>query len=130
MLILLGLTVLTIVGFVLMSNYDTDILGAIIVTIFGLALLVSLLLIGFNQTIGGSQVEEYNAFVKTLELARSNGEIEIERATVTNGVIEWNQRIARAKYWNDGLFDIFIHDGVADLEYIEWTGVTKCTQAT
>ena len=119
MLILLGLTVLTIVGIVLMSNYNTEFLGVIIVTIFGLALLVSLTIIGVNQAIGVSKVEEYNAFVKTLELARNNEEIELERAAVTSKVVEWNQYIASAKYWNDGLLDIFVHDGVAGLDYIE-----------
>jgi hypothetical protein len=58
----------------------------------------------------------YQSTKATIQEMRKSNASEIERAAVANKVIEINNNIATAKYWNKTIFDCYIYDGFANLK--------------
>jgi|SRR5699024_96079 len=96
-----------------------DFLGDIIVISIGTMLLVSVVLVPLSQMQGNAKVAEYEAFTETLEVSREGSLSETERANITSKISEWNETIANAKYYNDGLFSVFVSNKLAELDYIK-----------
>lgn len=61
---------------------------------------------------------EYEMVKETIEVTREAEGTILERAALTHKIIEINQALAVKKYWNDGLWDWYIPDDVANLEPI------------
>jgi len=108
---------LIIVGIVI-DNWS-EMLGAIIVISFGVLLLVSVVSVPLAQMQGNSKVAEYKAFTETLDNSRHKDLSEIERANITSKIGEWNEKIAEARYYNDGIFSPFVSNKLAELDYIK-----------
>ena len=120
MITLIILTVLTGVGIYLINKvWEYDIFGGFMAVIFGVWLVIhaiSLLTVSYEYELF---VAKRNAFEKTLNDSRKNGN-EYETAAIVKQVAEWNVRLAEYKYDNTTLyFDQFIDDRVEDLEPIE-----------
>jgi len=78
---------------------------AVVVTILSVQLTVRGDIVGFKET------------KATVERARETGSW-IERAALQQEVIRANTWLARVKYWNKTVFDLWIPDAVDDLEPI------------
>lgn len=59
---------------------------------------------------------EYKAMKETIESVRKASGTDLERAALTHKVIEINRELAVKKYWNDGIWDWYTPDDVANLE--------------
>ena len=117
LIILLALT-----GFGVYLTYrgwDYEVLGGVMAAVFGIWALIHLLCI---LTVSYSYelfVVKRDAFEKTLNDSRKNGN-QYETAAIVKEVAEWNTKLAEYKYDNNTLyFDQFIDDRIEDLEPIE-----------
>lgn len=61
-------------------------------------------------------MDRYYVLKETIEEARKNDNSELERAALIQEIAEYNKDLANAKYWNKTIFDMFIYDGLAELE--------------
>jgi hypothetical protein len=57
---------------------------------------------------------EYTSFKSSIEMLNKNNNF------VINKIIESNSDLQKAKYWNDSMFDFFIPDDYANLDFIEF----------
>tara|TARA_R110002124_G_C8568792_1_gene481146 strand:- start:66 stop:428 length:363 start_codon:yes stop_codon:yes gene_type:complete len=120
MITLIILTVLTGIGIYLITKgWDYEVLGGIMTTIFGLWLIIhtiSILTVSYEYEMF---VVKREAFEKTLNDSRKNGN-DFETAAIVKEVAEWNVKLAEYKYDNTTLyFDQFIDDRIDTLEPIE-----------
>ncbi len=104
-----------------LMDYYGDGLGAtgcifIGVGCFALAFSLCAFLIVCPQYI--SEIQEFMATEQTLEQIRLD-DLTWEKAAIQTKVVEMNQWLARAKYWNGTMFDIYIPDRVMELEPIK-----------
>lgn len=121
MIILIAVLVigLGVVGLMFFDDWEHEGLhftSMVFTFIGGGALAIMLLIAAINQLGGRGEVERYHAIKETIEISRSENISEIERAALTKEIIEVNAHLASAKYWNENGFDIFIYDGVTELE--------------
>lgn len=122
MILILILSVLTIIGIIVMvcskeySSVNTT--GFFMTAIFGSCLVfaLALLLISYYST--KAEVNRYYALKETIEVSRNNDISELERATLASEIAKYNKDLASIKFWNDTIFDIYIYDGLAELEYL------------
>ena len=120
MITLIILTVLTGIGiYIATKSYNYDILGGVLAVVFGSWLVVHAILILTVSYDYELFVVKRNAFEKTLNDTRKNGN-EYETAAIVKEVAAWNVKLAECKYDNTTLyFDQFIDDRVDGLEPIE-----------
>ena len=120
MITLIILTIIVAIGVYLSRKaYEYDILGVAIVLIFGIWLIVHTLCILTVSYSYERFVVKREAFVKTLNSSRENGN-QYETAAIVKEVAEWNTKLAEYKYDNKTFwFDQFIDDRVEDLEPIQ-----------
>lgn len=69
-----------------------------------------------NHATANSTIVQYNTIKETIEVSRQGNVSDVERATLTQKIMEVNQEIASNKYWNGTIFDIMIPDKLAELE--------------
>lgn len=123
MIILIVSAILIIVGVIISkkSEYASvwDFTGNIISIIFGIILVATLITLPLSYYDTKAEVERYYAFKETIENSRSGNMSEFERAALINEIANYNKKLASVKYWNDTIFDIFIYDGLAELEFLE-----------
>ncbi|WP_368900777.1 hypothetical protein [Oceanobacillus oncorhynchi] len=123
MIILIGLAILTVIGLIIIryssyiSNWDT--VGFFITMISGVLLAISLIVLPLNYYGTKAEVDRYNALQETIENSRSGDMSDIERAALTSEIADYNKDLASIKYWNNTIFDIYIYDGLAELEFLE-----------
>ncbi|MEQ6355114.1 hypothetical protein ABNX05_10845 [Lysinibacillus sp. M3] len=113
-LLLFGLGLL--VWFKLNDNEFIAITGVIISAFSGIACLVAVSVLFISHLMADSNINNYNELKRTIDVVRSNEVSELERATITEKIIEINQEIASNNYWNETVFDIFIPDKLTKLE--------------
>jgi len=89
-----------------------QIIPFLLIVIFGIGLLI----MPFVNWEYRGKVKQYEAVKSTLEVARSKEANIFENASITLKVVQMNQDIASAKYWNGTVFNLFIYDGFANLE--------------
>jgi hypothetical protein len=71
----------------------------------------------YYSTVG--EIEEFKAVEKTVDsFGYGRNNLNIERAATINSVIKWNAWLARSKYWNDSILDIYYPDEIEKLNYI------------
>jgi hypothetical protein len=85
----------------------------------GFALFAALLVWPLNYYGTKEEIAEYHAIKATMQEARRGNTSEIERAALTNKIIETNQWVVNAQYWNKTIFDIYIPDEVEQLELLK-----------
>ena len=61
---------------------------------------------------------ERNSFIESLENARENKN-NIELASITKEIIDYNKELAMLKYQNNGFLDCYIDDRIMDLKTIK-----------
>lgn len=123
MIIVIILVFILILGVILINKASYfskwhDI-GFVIILATSILLGSSLAVLVINQFEGREKEQEYYAIKHTIETSRNNEISGVERAALTTKIIEFNQEIAKAKYWRGTLIDIWIYDGFAELEYLE-----------
>jgi len=116
MLILLGLILVIIVGFILVIN--ENMIGDIFMILGSICLFICIVFIAGNQVIIPAEIAKIEAIESTINNARRSDKI-IESAAFQIKIAEANQKIARWQYYNNTVFDIFIPDEVETLELIE-----------
>ena len=116
---LIILIVLVAIGGYLTTKWDYEALGVIICVIFVMWLFIHSISFFTVEYSYGLFVEKRNAFQKTLNESRRNGN-EYETAAIVKEVAEWNVKLAEYKYDNKTLyFDQYIDDRVELLEPIK-----------
>ena len=119
MLILISLTILLILGIIIAFYVQTE-LGVIIIIISGVLLFVALFALPINYYDYNARIQQFNSTKMTLEIARKNESISLlELAAIQQKVIEMNQWLASAKYYNQTIFDIWIPNAIEKLEPIK-----------
>lgn len=121
MLILGILTALTVCGMFLLGHYKWDFLGFILILVFGIALVVALIMLPCNYYGEKANIEKFKITKTTYEIARKNlGKDAIaERAAIQMDIAGQNRWLAKTKYWNDTIFDIWFPDAVMDLKPLQ-----------
>lgn len=120
-LLWLALFVITIVCYLLERKLwnDTDTTAFIVVGWIAAVVLAVMLLVWPMVWYGNKELKaSYETTVETIEASREVGNTILERAALTHKIIEVNQKLAVKKYWNDGFWDWYIPDDVANLEPI------------
>jgi hypothetical protein len=120
MITLIILTVLTGIGiYLIIKSWDYEVLGMVITFLFGSWLIIHTICI-LTVSYGYKMfVVKRDAFEKTLNDSRKNGN-DFETAAIVKDVAEWNVKLAEYKYDNTTLyFDQFIDDRIDTLEPIE-----------
>lgn len=122
MLVIFSLLVMFCIGlyFVLSTRFNDfiEVFGLLITAISGIGLTVVMITLPFAHVDSPAHAARYHAFKITLEDARHSG-ISIERAAIEHDIIEWNKHIATDRYWNSTIFDIFVPDANAELEFLK-----------
>lgn len=113
------LSILFVLGiFIVKKNCDYEFFGMIISFCSGFYLLIHILLWSLASYGYNKFVAKRNAFVETLEYARKN-ESQLELASITREVSEWNQQLASSKYDNNiFLLKDYVDDRISSLEPI------------
>jgi len=84
--------------------------------IIGLFLLIALGAVLFHPYSVRGEIAEYHAVENSIANARATDITDIERAALTQKIIEANKWLAKVRYDNNTLWDIYIPDEVNDLE--------------
>ncbi len=121
MILLCVFTVITLVGLWLtfyVWDYRFDLLGFICLLIGGFGLLTWGLLILCEWNCNSKMIRRREVIVTTIANSKASSEL-IERAGILTEVLKWNEWLAEAKHYNNGLFDIAIPDVVDTLQPIK-----------
>jgi len=122
MLILIVLAVLFVLGLiisVLVNGIDwLEIPSTVIGVIAGVLLLIALISLPIERLDNHAQIVEFNAIKTTVEEARKRGN-DFENAALQQKIITANGWLAKAKYYNTTVFDIWVPDKVNDLSPIK-----------
>ena len=119
MIIIIVCIVVLIIGLVIMKYQDSyDIGGWVTMFVGGTALFLCLITAAINCYDVLSKIEAFKATQKTITVARE-AKNDFESATLQLQVIESNKWLAKTKYWNDTIFDIWIPDDINDIEFIK-----------
>lgn len=123
MLLLIALGFLSAVGVLIAIIADevsmAHAAGVIMSVLFGIALIGALITLPINYHSTKAEVDRYHALKETIEKSRNGEASEVERAALAQEIAEYNKGLASFKYWNETIFDIYIYDGLAELEYLE-----------
>ena len=122
MLIFLLLVAVFVVGIVLAVKSEglsrkKDI-GEAVAFISGLCLFCYVMVWGITFGESLTFVEEFNSVEDTVEKSREQGR-GVETAALQVHISKVNAGLSSYKYWNEGMFDVFITDKVEKLEPIE-----------
>lgn len=115
-LILTILLVMVIGGVYLMSKTRFDGIGFVLTIISGAILTLALILLPASYYSTKSDIQEYYSIKQTINEARQNNISEVERAALTQKIVEVNQWLTSTKYWNNSIFDIYYPDEIEDLK--------------
>jgi hypothetical protein len=113
------LAIAIIVGIVLEEKGITYGGGGALAAISEILLAIFLLIWPLSYIGDVSTIQDYHALKYTVQESR-NAEIDpLERATLTKSIIEINEWLARAQYWNGTFFDQAVPDEIMELEPIK-----------
>jgi hypothetical protein len=87
--------------------------------VFSFATIIALIILPISYYDGKAGIKRYYALKQTIEDSRKNGISDVERAALTKKIAEYNADLASVKYWNDTIFDIYIPDELAELDYLK-----------
>lgn len=112
------LILLFIVGLFLCRT-DSNELGFCISLLSGIMIVGVAIIWSTNYYSNLANVEVYNSTKNTVEVSRNKEISEVERAALTTKIIEVNEYLAKAKYWNRTFFEDMVPDKLAELDYLE-----------
>jgi hypothetical protein len=119
LLIFSALTALCIVVAVLVPYHsDIDIPFTIAAVVFGLITGTMLITIPIERESIRANIQAMEATRQTFETARAKTD-NIERFSRLDEVISWNKWLAREKYNNDHMWDVWVPDEIANVKPIE-----------
>jgi hypothetical protein len=113
------LAIAIIVGIVLEEKDITYGGGGVLASISGILLFILILIWPLNYIADVSTIQEYYAVKNTVQESRSAEVDPLERATLTKSIIEINEWLARAQYWNGTFFDQAVPNEVMELKFIK-----------
>lgn len=113
--ILIISAILVAIGYFITRTYDT--LGFCLVIIFIIVFMVTAIAWPVKYYEFISDINKFKATQQTISESRKDMD-SIERATLTQKIIEQNQWLANMKYWNKTIFDQAIPDEVDKLEML------------
>jgi hypothetical protein len=87
--------------------------------LFSTVTIIALILLPISYYNGKAEIKRYYALKQTIEDSRKKEISDIERAALTKEIAEYNADLASVKYWNDTIFDIYIPDELAELDYLK-----------
>lgn len=119
LIISIVLAIAIIVGIILQLEWLTDVAGAIISTCSGIALFFVLLFWGITYVSTVADIQTYYAVKETVKESRNAEIIPLERAALTNSIIEINSWLKRTQFWNSTILNQAIPDEVMKLKPIE-----------
>lgn len=123
MYLLIILTVVTIAGVIIATNLhwssNWELPVWLVTGMSGLTVFTMLITLGVSHLTADSTIAQYEIIKETIEASRVEEMSELERATLTQKIIEVNQEIAGYKYWNETSWDIFTPDQLTELEYLK-----------
>lgn len=101
-------------------DWDDDWVSGLVVTGIILLLIINVLIVPIGRLGDSALVLEHQVIKNSLTKARDcNRELcALERASILTKIVEINQRIEKAKFWNKH-FDVFWKDDVLTLKPIE-----------
>ena len=119
LLFLLVVIAIGVIGFILGRNsHRFDLFGFVLCFISIFILVVALICLPILRFDYKAQAIAYKDFVETIENARLEDENDIERASVTVKIAEWNSWLAEVKYINETILDWYVPDKIIELEPI------------
>ena len=119
MLFLISLVVLTLIFTLISREFDDSEIAFNLAGLFGVILIAALVFWPISYYSSKAEVDRYYALERSLEESRSGNVSDVERAAVTNEIIDYNKDLASVRYWNKSIFDIYIYDGLAELPYLK-----------
>nr|WP_145401679.1 hypothetical protein [Paenibacillus xylanexedens] len=118
LVLLIGFILLTALGiYVAKRHYEFT--GIIITLIAGLGVLTVAMAWPTTYFENVVNIEVYETTKNSITYARESDLSEFERAALTSKIIEVNENLAKAKYWNNTMFGDLIPDKMAKLEYLK-----------
>jgi len=114
MLILMVLFLILIVGIICWAKGIGEFIPAVLVMVSGIGLFASLICLPISYYGIKAEICEFRATQETI-LANQSKQI-LERAAISQKIIEQNQWLAKNKYWNGTLFDIWIPDEITEMK--------------
>jgi hypothetical protein len=114
LLIIAVLAGLVILGFRLLD--ESEFWGCMVIVPASIVLVILLFIWPDNYYKTKAAVANYNAVKATVEDARLRPKTDLERAALTQKIIDINTDLATARYWNNTIFDWYIADEYAELE--------------
>jgi hypothetical protein len=117
MLLLVGLLVLTVLLIVLEVIYSNEIFGPCGFFV-GVVLLIFLITIPINRQSTFASIAQFKATATSLEMARKQGNV-MENAALQQKVIEQNQWLAEAQFYNSSFWSLWTPAAVNNLSPIK-----------
>jgi hypothetical protein len=120
MIILLGLLMATILGYVLVREVQHEgvfMVGVLLLLGGGVCLLMGLIGLPINHMENRAKIQEFESVRSTVEIARA-ADVGIETAAFQLKIAEMNQWLANVQYWNNTAFSLWIPNAVDTLEPI------------
>ncbi len=119
LIISIVLAVAVVVGIILEVKSITFGSGTILSLLCGLALFILIILWVVFYASNTSDIQKYYATKQTVEASRSKDIDLVERAALTQSIIEVNSWLSEIQYWNETIFDQAIPDEVMKLKPIK-----------
>lgn len=98
---------------------EWEVIGGVLIMVSSVLLLIALIMFPLKRFIINEEIEQYRAVKLTIDNSRGLINSDIERAALTNQIIETNKWLSALKYGNETMLDIFIPDEVMELEYLK-----------
>lgn len=98
---------------------EWEAIGGVLIMVSSVLLLMALILFSVKRFVINEEIEQYKAVKLTIDNSRNLINSDIERAALTNQIIETNKWLSALKYGNETILDIFIPDEVMELEYLK-----------
>ena len=118
MVILLNSVVMLLIGIVLLAYLKDSIVGDIggfaFIMVGGICFVVGMIAIPVTHWDINSEIQQFKSVELSITQARTK--LDIESAAIYMKIVDANKWLAKKKYWNKTLFDIWIPDEVDDLK--------------
>lgn len=121
-ILLTALVVITAIGIAIAYQDGfgfLDSLGWLMLLFGGICTFVIAIAWPMSYADSKAQIYKYEAIKQTIESARSNPLNDIERAALTQKIIDVNTDLASAKYYNNTIFGDAISDDLTNLPYLK-----------
>ncbi len=119
MLLILGLLMVIVVFSILWCSSILDEIAIAVVVVGSILLAAVLIVLPVSRAEVHVEIVAFQQVEKDIEIARTSNLHPVERAALTKTVIESNIWLAKKKFRNEGMWDIFIPDEVNYLKKLQ-----------